>query len=289
MNAIFQYLVLHDFIDEERDPIGGIPRSEVYKQITAESTKSFRWYADQVGADHIFTDTWWFDKPHLDALDDMDNHRLVRSQAFFEILRVIYDTQFDKYEKVLIADIDVIANTTENIFDESDYDFYGVFESDMQDHKKRYMYNPWDLNTASGKEQYSMMERFHQKYDYPIHHVLPPNNPSKFMNMNTGLFVMTKKARLIAREYFSDWKQWVKNNLHEKTPLWFYVDQFFICAEIMKHDIEYEGISDKWNLPITHYGNDKMALDKGNFLHYSGAEGRTKMFKHLNAGEFIWS
>lgn len=289
MNAIFQYLVLHDFIDEERDPIDGVPRSEVYKQITEQSTKSFKWYADQVGADHVFTDTWWFDKPHLVELNDMDNHRLVRAQVFFEILRVIYDEQFDKYDKVLIADIDVIANSKENIFEVSDADFYGVFETDITDFAGNFNYNPWDQKTIRGAKQLQMMVDFHEKFDYPYHFVLPPNNPSRFMNMNTGLFVMSKKARLTAREKFGDWKVWVKNNLKLKNPLWFYVDQFFICAEVMKHNIEYEGISQKWNIAISNYGNDALALQRGNFLHYSGGKGRSKLFKHLEEKRFIWS
>lgn len=289
MNAIFQYLVLHDFLDEIREPIDGVPRSEIYKQITERSVQSFRWYANQINAEHIFTDSWWFPKAHSSRLNEDENFRLLKVQPFFEILRVIYDEQFDKYEKVLVADIDIIANTKENIFDQSNCDFYGVYESDVTEHRGVHIYNPWDKDDDAGRKMLKFMTKHYLDNGYPVHPVMPPNNPSKFMNTNTGMFVMTKKARLIAREKFTDWKIWVENNVTKNNPLWFYVDQFFINAEIMKHNIDYEGIDQKWNLGITNYGNDELALEYGNFLHYSGGTGRPKLFKHLEEKRFIWS
>ena len=283
MNAIFQYLVL---VNDKRPAIDGMSREEIFKNSMNKSVESFKIYADVVGAEHIYTDQFWFDVPVSNELDEEDNFRLRRTHPFFEILRVIYDPIFDDYEKVLVADIDVIANTKENIFEVSSSPVYGVFESDITNCKGKFNYNSWDHRF--NKDELLMMYKAHQDMGYPVDIIPPPNNPSRFMNMNTGVWVIDRDTRIFAREHFGDWRNWVIYCVKNKLPLWFQVDQFFICAEVMKHFIHYEGIDQKWNLAITNYGNDDMALEKGYFLHYSGGRGCMKMFDHYNQQKFYW-
>lgn len=58
-------------------------------------------YANTIGVEYMFHDKPWMNS----------------SINVFESLRLIFDESFDQYDNILLLDVDMIVNTTENIFD----------------------------------------------------------------------------------------------------------------------------------------------------------------------------
>ena len=111
------------------------PRSELYRRSANLSAKSFRIYSDKIGCDH-----------HYSTKQVYTENFNGSTVLLFECLRVIYDTMYDKYDKVAFIDSDIICNTEENVFDVcGDYDVSGVLESEIRTAVDG-GYNAWDYN-----------------------------------------------------------------------------------------------------------------------------------------------
>ena len=219
-NAIFQYMVLNDKVDE-RGKIQGRVRSQVYREVADISRRSFLEYAVIVDADYYYSDEQVYTKGH-------DNP----TSLLFECLRVIYDPMFDRYDKVLFADTDVVVNTEENIFDIcEDGDVFGVLESDIVTADGS-GYNSWDYKQSTYED---FVEKF-SMHDVPIVPSLPPNRPSKLTIVNTGIVVWTREARLRARDRFMPWENWLyaKPEFHMSVMN----DQPYMSGQLMKHDFD---------------------------------------------------
>jgi len=129
-NLIFQYIILSDTVDE-RGELGGRKRSDVYREMADISRRSFEIYAKKLDCDYLFSEEQVLTKGHDNPVSYL-----------FECLRVIYDESFDKYDKVLFLDTDIVCNTSENIFDQSEAEVFGVYESDIRTDRDG-GYNTW--------------------------------------------------------------------------------------------------------------------------------------------------
>ena len=96
-NAIFQYMITSDVVDQRGD-IKGRNRSELYQECASISRKSFEAYADLICADHHYSDKRVFTEGHGCS-----------TSLLYECLRVIYDPMFDKYDNVLFVDTDIVV------------------------------------------------------------------------------------------------------------------------------------------------------------------------------------
>lgn len=271
MNLIFQYLITNPDLDEKRGPIEGRSRTEVYKEMADISSRSFQMYAHTIGADYLYSNEAVYTRNEIER----DN-----CVPLFECLRVIYDESFDKYDKILFVDTDIVANTDQDIFTVSDAEVYGVLESDIRTENKG-GYNSWDYNDSN-------FQKFREKYewhDIPIVPSVPPNEPSRLTILNTGVVVWTREARLRARELFDDWKWWYFEGpqLHMSVMN----DQPYISGQLMKHDFDLGTIDQVWNDTPTHYSDPdgKKALS-ANFLHYTGGGNKTVMIDQYHRGLF---
>ena len=272
-NAIFQYMVVSDRLDQERgrvpqDPVEGRTRSQLYLKCARESSLSFQDYADLIDADYYYSEEQVFTKGSEDPL------------AFlFECLRVIYDPMFDQYDKVLFADTDIIVNTTENIFDVcEDGDVFGVLESDYITYSGG-GYSSWDYSSKTLNDYFTKFKM----HDIPIVPVMPPSKPSKLTILNTGIVVWSREARLRAREVFMDWKDWVKAT--PKFHMSVMNDQPFISGQLMKHDFDLVTIDQTWN-DSPHYETEEEFFDKAKMCHYTGGGWKIDMLRHIEEKRF---
>ena len=274
-NAIFQYMVVNDRIDQERgrvpqDPIEGRTRSQLYLKCARESSLSFQDYADLIDADYYYSEKQVFTKG-----DDSP------AALLFECLRVIYDPMFDQYDKVLFADTDIMVNTKENIFDVcEDGDVFGVLESDYVTRYNRAGYNSWDYSSSTLN---NFVTKF-KMHDIPIVPVMPPNRPSKLTILNTGIVVWSREARLRAREVFMDWKEWL--DAEPKFHMSVVNDQPFISGQLMKHNFDLVTIDQTWN-DSPHYATEKEFFEKAKMCHYTGGGWKIDMLRHIEENRFI--
>ena len=266
-NAIFQYMVLNDKVDE-RGVIEGRRRSQVYREVADISRRSFLEYADIIDADYHYSDTQVYTEGHDDA-----------TALLFECLRVIYDPIFDQYDKVLFADTDIVVNTEENIFDLcDDGDVFGVLESDIVTHNGG-GYNSWDYKQSTYMD---FVNKF-RMHGIPVVPSLPPARPSKITILNTGIVVWTREARLRAREVFMDWKEW----LYAEPTFHMSVinDQPYISGQLMQNDFDLVTIDQTWN-DSPHYATEEEFFEKAKMCHYTGGGWKIDLLRHYEENKF---
>ena len=267
-NAIFQYMVVNEKLDQERgrvpeDPKKDRTRSQLYLQCSRASADSFAAYADLIGVDHYYTEEQVYTKGDDRPLSLM-----------FECLRVIYDPMFDQYDKVLFADTDIIVNTTENIFDQcEDGEVWGVLESDFVTNSGG-GYNVWDYGGEAWGKWY---DKFSQ-HEIPLVPVFSKVRPSRITILNTGIVVWSREARLRAREVFMDWQEWAyaKPAYH----LSIMNDQPYISGQLMKHDFDLVTLDQTWN-DSPHYDDEEEYFDVAKMCHYTGGGGKIIMLDHI--------
>lgn len=266
-NAIFQYMVLNDKVDDRGD-IQGRKRSDVYREVADISRRSFLKYADIIDADYHYSDKQVYTEGHDDA-----------TALLFECLRVIYDPMFDQYDKVLFADTDIVVNTEENIFDEcEDGDVFGVLESDIVTANGG-GYNSWDYK----HDNYMKFVSKFQMHDVPIVPSMPPSRPSKLTILNTGIVVWTREARLRAREVFLPWTEWyyAKPEFHMSIMN----DQPYISGQLLKHDFDLVTLDQTWN-DSPHYATEDEFFEKAKMCHYTGGGWKIDLLRHYEENKF---
>lgn len=195
------------------------------------SLKDFQKYALMHGVEHTFVTEQFLDYGEFEV-----------EGPLYECLRVIYDTTYDQYDDILIVDGDILINNFyENIFDE-DYEDVMVAE--------------WNIPRGKGQ--------FIQKMDmFDI-----PHKGKETKLWNAGMIMMTKEARLKAREEFIYWQDWI--NHFGKISLDY--DEFYLIAMFLKCGFNTKYCSDKWNW----FGD----ITEGNFVHF-GHHTRQNMLKEI--------
>lgn len=268
-NLIFQYMILNPDLDEKRGPILGRSRTQVYSDVADISRRSFEIYAEKVGADYIYSDEAVYTK------DDIDRDNSV---PLFECLRVIYDVDWDEYDKILFVDTDIVANTDENIFEQCGAEVFGVLESDIRTHKGG-GYNSWDYKEST----YNDIVEKYSYHDVPVVPAMPPNTPSKVTIMNTGVVCWTREGRLYARENFDDWKWWFFEGPQKHMSIM--NDQPYLSGQFQKYDMDVGTLDQTWN-DSPHYETEDEFFEKAKFCHYTGGEWKVLMLEHYRDGKF---
>jgi hypothetical protein len=271
MNLIFQYMITNAET-EKRNKVPEYPqgtRSELYRRTADLSAKSFQIYADKIGAQHHYSTK----QVHTAGITGS-------TVLLFECMRVVYDPMYDDYDKVLFVDADIICNTEENIFDETNgHDVTGVFESEIRTEKSG-GYNTWDYNDKIKNELIAKYER----NGIPIVPTKPPYRPSCVMTFNTGVLVWTKEARLRARELFDPWQDYMEDGDKHGDPFWLNNDQPWLSGQLIKHGFNIQSIDQTWNDTPTHWPDDR-GYDM-NFLHYTGGGNKVVMLEDYENNKF---
>ena len=271
MNLIFQYMITNEET-EKRKSVPEYPqgtRSELYRVTGDLSAKSFREYARDIGVHHQYSTKQVFTAGKTGS-----------TVLLFECLRIIYDPIYDRYDKIAFIDSDIICNTRENIFDQTNgYDVTGVFESEIRSGTDG-GYNTWDYSDKIKKQLITKYER----NGIPIVPTESPYRPSCVTTFNTGVLVWTKEARLKARECFDDWYEYMADGDKHGDPFWLNNDQPFISGQLTKHGFNIRSIDQKWNDTPTHWKDDR-GYDM-NFLHYTGGGNKVVMLDDYEADKF---
>lgn len=282
-NIIYQYMIA----DERTDARGIIPeipnrkRSDVYRQVAQLSAKSFSDYAKHIGAQHHYSTKGWM----VDKYPDYNGHTVM-----FEVLRIIYDPIFEKFDNVLFVDTDIICNTRENIFEvfSDESDVAGVLESDIMSGDGEYRYNSWDKTWEGETKAYDKLCKKYLANGVEPTPTTPGVNsvmPSKIFMMNTGVMVWSHEARLRARYTWDDWFAWYVEGIQTKTEFWVNNDQPYISGQLMKHNFAIQNLEQTWNDSPPHYKSWDDWRDK-NFLHYTGGFGKKYLLDDLAARRF---
>lgn len=257
---------------EKRNKVPEYPqgtRSELYRRTADLSAKSFQIYADKIGAQHHYSTK----QVHTAGITGS-------TVLLFECMRVVYDPMYDDYDKVLFVDADIICNTEENIFDETNgHDVTGVFESEIRTEKSG-GYNTWDYSDKIKNELITKYER----NGIPIVPTKPPYRPSCVMTFNTGVLVWTKEARLRARELFDPWQDYMEDGDKHGDPFWLNNDQPWLSGQLIKHGFNIQSIDQTWNDTPTHWPDDR-GYDM-NFLHYTGGGNKVVMLEDYENNKF---
>lgn len=297
-NLIFQYLILDDDVDNRGmiyNPFleKKVPRTEVYSEMAEISRKSFEIYAEHLGCQYMFSDEKWLTRGHSHG-----------TSPLFELLRIIYDPMFDQYDDILFADIDIVVNTKDNIFEQNpnNHEIFGVLESDVI--IDRDQPNPTNPVTAGGYNSWDydinnkawMNEKFNM-HDCPVVPTVgyPSMRNSSIFIYNTGVLVWTKRARLKARKLFDPWQHWlypkitnIKAVQHHMSVM---CDQPYISAQLMKHDFDVGLLTQTWNDTPVHY-EDPMEWVRQensrscNMLHFTGGNHKCTMIEWYKQDKF---
>lgn len=272
-NIIFQYMITDERVDRRGSPkewVNGT-RGDLYRESSEISKKSFAIYAKKIGVDHHFSTRQVYTKGSSGA----------PRSYLYECLRVIYDPIYDKYDNVLFADSDIIANTEENIFDlVDDHEMYGIYESEIRTGNGG-GYNSWDFKD----KQFEQIKTKFDRLGLPVRGLESPFRPSRFAMLNTGVVLWTKEGRMKAREHFDDWKIFFYDGLTHRDMDWVNNDQPFISSQILKHDMKLKCIDQTWNDTPNHYLSYDDWKDQ-NFLHYTGGGGKVQLIEHQKEGLF---
>lgn len=244
-------------------------RSELYRKTADLSAESFRIYAEKLDCVH-----------HYSTRQIFTAGKQGSTVLLFECLRMIYDPLYDDFDKVAFIDTDIICNTEENIFDQTNgYDVTGVFESEIRTEKDG-GYNTWDYSDKIKKQ---LTEKY-KRNNIPLVPTESPYRPSCITTFNTGVLVWTKEARLKAREEFDDWYDYMQDGDKHGDPFWLNNDQPFISGQLTKHGFNIQSIDQTWNDTPTHY-KDERGYNQ-NFLHYTGGGNKVVMLKDYEQGKF---
>lgn len=257
-----------------------VGEDKVYNEIEKISRMSFEKYAEIVDADYLL----------------MKRRKLTigngcRNSLYFESLAPIFDEKLDVYDKILVADIDVVCNTEDNIFELSDASVYGVNEADTISNKK------WGVEDYRCVGEWDYDEEVYQRYvDKFRKHGMPYkrsaiNDPvgaryaSKLFSLQSGVLVWTREARQKARLEFDNWNEFCypvpkdPNDLSSS-------DQPFITGSLLKYGFDIECINFRWNDNPENYIKPQSEMDSIKFAHYAGSAAKKQMIQHARLGWF---
>ncbi len=184
------------------------------------SSQSAESYADRTGSEYIF-------RRYMTLKGSNVSRKLDR---YFNILDLIYDPEFEKFDNILYLDTDILVNPMAgNIFDQVVPGVDVVAASE-------YSYKP---------NEYSENEEVFKKHGSYLVPSKMKDIPYRFVN--TGVIVFTKKGRMRARsEWDVDWKDFRDSS--NKGIL--VADQPYINAMLNKHNFDVLELDEEWNYSI---------------------------------------
>ena len=213
MNLVFQYYMPYEANDAH---LGGVEMPSWAKA----GSKSAKLYAEQCGAEYMLHHDRYF--KHLDPRLDA--------------LKVIYDPQYDKYDKILSVVLDMLFKTTESIFDIPIGDVAMVHELGIHvsagGWMKRIMESPGHERgiIAYGKKLFGSDWMFPKSELYP---------DEKFRYMNGGMQLWSKEGRLKARDLFTSVDDYY---MHTR-----YTEQMYLNLQLSNPAFEVTELDWTWN------------------------------------------
>ena len=253
--------------------------NEIYKELEKISSTSFKKYAEDIGASY-----------KLENKRNLTKGHGCKNSLYFESLSPIFDEAYDVYDKILIADIDVVCNTTDNIFEVSDAEVYGVNEADAVSNKEWGVEDyrcvgEWDYNEEVYQKYVDKFEKHGYPYQRSAIGELGARYASKLLSLQAGVIVWTREARIEARKRFDDWQEFCYPAPKDSNDLTC-SDQPYITGNLLKNNFDIECIDFRWNDNPENYINPKKEMHLIKFAHYGGKKCKKQMIEHANRGWF---
>ena len=216
------------------------------KESCLAGVNAMREYAERIGAEYIFEDNPQFLRNHF-------GYNFGNYTPHYGAFKPIYDTDFDKYDKILFADTDVfpIDGLTENIFDAFTGEI-GICDEPFQP-KQRTITKGQITSDQDSLWASIVEEQFGCK--------LPRTEEGLVRIFNTGMVLYSKEARLKARREFCDFKSYV--DLMRRNPLvaFYSCDQPYLHAMMYGCGFDVQEMDNGWNSYI-HYTKDIYHADR---------------------------
>ena len=235
MNLVFQYYMPYEADDTH---LGGVEMPDWAKA----GSKSAKQYADNCNAEYMLSHDRYF--KHLDPRLDA--------------LRIIYDPFFDKYDKILSIDLDILLKTKENIFNIEIGDIAMVHELGIHVSAggwiKRVMESPGHERgiIAYGKKLFGKDWMFPKSQLYP---------KEKYRYLNGGVQLWSKEGRLKARENFTSVDYYY---MHTR-----YTEQMYINLQLSNPKFNVTELDWTWNSLATRQWPPEKS--QGKFQHFINA------------------
>lgn len=256
--------------------------SRLYNDMIMVSTESFKKYADHIGAEYKF------DRRSEIVSKGKDRHS---ASVYFEWLNVIFDTSYDKYDDIAIFDLDVVANTKENIFEVSDAEVYGINESDYRIyHSSDSPMSPWDKDPKSFSLWKNKINRSGFDMIGSVAGERGALTDSTYWHFQGGMFVFSREGRIKARETFSNWEEWFYDS-HGHDPNkrvnCLHYDDIYVSVNVTNNDFNYETLDPKWMDNPFHHDNPESDLGL-KFMHFNGFWEKRLMCQWALDSKFYW-
>lgn len=192
--------------------------------------------------------------------------------SFYNILDLIYDEYFDRYDDILYLDTDIIVDPDAgNIFKEKKSKWTDVIGTPERNYE-------WCAGLTYPKSVVDQHYRRFEEFGSKVVKSAKANAPLRIIN--TGVIVFTKKGRLKARKTWDDWKTWADYR-GEYSKIMTY-DQPFINCMFNKYDFNVVELDDEWNFP-PHFMEGK--VPKSHFYHFSGGDAYLPGYSMYNTPE----
>ncbi len=223
-NLLLQYYIPYESFDKD---MGGI-KMPAWAEAGSRSARA---YAKLCGADYLLLHDRYF--THLDPRLDST--------------RIYYDKQFEKYDKILTLDLDMLISTRENIFkipigDVAMVHELGVHTGQPAGWLRRVMDVPLEKRgvRAYGKHLFGVGWEFPKSKLYP---------KERFRYMNGGLQLWSHDGRLKARKHFTSIDDYV---LHTR-----YTEQMYINLQLSTGLFDVTELDTYWNRMPYQWTNNK--------------------------------
>ena len=206
------------------------------------SSKMFKKYAERHGAEyHLETEM------HVDAV--FPTH---------ESHRVWQDPDFDRYDKILVVDMDIaITNYSKNILDE-EIGHLAMKKEVWQEGRNKPL-------TDLRPEKLAHWDTICKHFGY---------HRPEFV-LNGGVQLWSWQGRQRARKEFMDPKEWASfTGVIDKARK----EQCYLNTMIHNHDFSVSLLDTHWNQHGPHRFDKGKAIP-GTFIHYTGDDGKTAMIK----------
>jgi lipopolysaccharide biosynthesis glycosyltransferase len=215
------------------------------------SVTSAQHYAGKYDCDYIFNTSMTLEGAEPYVLRDDEKWDKVYADRYFNILDLIYDPVYEKYDNILYLDTDVIVDPyAKNIFEVN-----GIDE------------NTDIIGTPEPNEHNSTGPHSRMYEKFGSHLVGSTRKDIRYRIINTGVIVFTKNGRKKAKETWDvDWRDWRDNSQN-----WLFGnDQPYINAMMIKHNFNVIELSDSWNRIMGARIMGNLDNKKSHFYHFSG-------------------
>lgn len=214
------------------------------RESCSAGVENMRAYAKSVGAEYIFDKNTHFIRNHF-------GYDFGKYSPHYGAFKPIFDSSFDKYDKVMFVDTDVFAkyNLDENVFDAFTGEI-GICDEPFQ---------PLQRTITKGRITSKQDERWAMMVKNMYGGTEVPRTKEGLVRVfNTGMVLYSKEARLKARELFvgsSDPKFYVDMVKNMNLDSFYYADQNYLGAMMYIHKFDVQEMHNGWNSYI-HYTRD---------------------------------